>query len=212
MPLQNRVTPFGEIVVDPSRGMFFGNRGGRIHGPGQRLTKRRWASRAWICCVLSFKGRQRQLMSPDSYTELFFLDEVTALAAGHRPCFECRRKDALSFFNAYAEARQLEHRPSAPELDRVLHASRLDGKAKRLEPAPSEKLPTGTMVVHETSAWAVHGELLLKWSFEGYSQCVAKPTGSVFQVITPHPMVEALRLGYNPVFHPSANRFVRANF
>lgn len=212
MPLQNRVTPLGEIVADPSRGMFFGNRGGRIHGPGQRLTKRRWASRAWICCVLSFNGRQRQLMAPNSYTELFFLDEVTALAAGHRPCFECRRQDALSFFNRYAEALHLERRPSAPEFDRVLHASRLEGKTKRIEPMSSDDVPTGTMVLHENSAWAVHGPLLLKWTFSGYTECVARSVNSVYQVITPHPMVEAMRLGYKPVFHPSADRFVRATF
>ncbi len=209
MAFQNRVTPFGEIVVDPSRGMFFGNRGGRIHGPGQQLTKRRWASRAWICCVLEFKNRQRQIMSPNSYTELFFLDEVTALAAGHRPCFECRRQDALAFFNCYAEAAQLERRPSAPDFDRTLHASRLDDKTQRIVEMPSGELPSGTMVVREQAAWAVHGPSLLKWSFGGYTEHVARPASGLLKVITPHPMVEAMRLGYNPVFHPTANRFVR---
>ena len=212
MPLQNRVDPWGEIVADPARGMFFGNRGGRIHEAGQRLTKRRWASRAWICCVLEFKNRQRQLMSPNSYTELFFLDEVTALAAGHRPCFECRRADALAFFKAYAEAAHLDQRPSAPEFDRVLHGHRLDGKAKRLVSRPVDDLPSGTMVEWRDAAWAVYGHYLLRWSFGGYVERHKRPSGQKLQVITPHPMVEALRLGYNPVFHPSANSSVRAQF
>jgi len=102
VPLQNRVTPFGTLVADAARGEMFGNRGGRIHDPAtRRLTGRRWASKAWICCVLSFKGRQRSVWG-QSYTELFFCDEVTALAAGHRPCFECRRRDALAFQAAVA--------------------------------------------------------------------------------------------------------------
>ena len=210
MTFQNRVDPWGEIVADPARGLFFGNRGGRIHGPDQRLNKRRWASRAWICCVLEFKNRQRQIMSPNSYTELFFLDEVTALAAGHRPCFECRRQEALSFLNAYAEANALDQRPSAPEFDRVVHEHRLDGKSKRIAELPAGGLPDGTMIVWQQAAWAVYGRNLLRWSFGGYTECVSCPSDKVVQVITPHPMVEALRLGYNPVFHPSADRFVRA--
>ncbi len=210
MPLQNRVDPWGEIVANPARGLLFGNRGGRIHGPGQRLTNRRWASRAWICCVLSFKNRQRTLMAPNSYTELFFLDEVTALAAGHRPCFECRRQDALAFLNAYAEARQLDARPSAPEFDRVLHGHRLDGKAKRLVEMSAEDLPSGTMIEWQGAAYAVRGRLLLKWSFAGYTEQCARPFGGTVRVITPLPMVESLRLGYNPLFHPSADPGVRA--
>ena len=210
MPLQNRVDPWGDIVADPARGMLFGNRGGRIHGPGRRLTKRRWASRAWICCVLEFKNRQRQIMAPNSYTELFFLDEVTALSAGHRPCFECRRQDAVSFLNKYAEARHLDLRPSAPDFDRVLHGHRLDGKTKRVVEMPLDGLPDGVMVSWQQAAWAVHGQNLLEWSFSGYTRCQKRPSGQTVQVITPHPMVEALRLGYNPVFHPSADSHVRA--
>ncbi len=210
MPFQNRVDPWGQIVANSSRGMFFGNRGGRIHGPGQELTRRRWASRAWICCVLSFKNRQRQIMSANSYTELFFLDEVTALAAGHRPCFECRRQDALAFFEAFAEAKAMDRRPSAPEFDRVLHESRLNGKTKKLVELPISGLPDGAMVVWENDAWAVYGQYLFKWSFSGYTERKARPSSHNIQVITPHPMVEALRLGYKPVVHPSASRFVSA--
>src|SRR5947199_10356022 len=94
MPLQNRVTPFGELIAISARGTMFGNRGGRFHRDDRTLGARRWASRQWICCVLSFKGRRHSVWGPTSYTDLFFLDEVTALAAGHRPCFECLRADA----------------------------------------------------------------------------------------------------------------------
>ena len=101
MPLQNRVTPEGDIIATPARGTMMGNRGGAFHTPEQTLGPRRWRTKAWICCVLEFKGRHRAVMQPNRYTELFFLDEATALAAGHRPCFECRRRDALRFAEAW---------------------------------------------------------------------------------------------------------------
>ena len=113
MPLQNRVDPFGELFAAPARGLFMGNRGGRIHTDDRKLTKRRWASRQWICCVLDFKSRQRDVWGR-YYTELFFLDEVTALAAGHRPCFECRRKDAEAFAGAWQAGVQAVRSGRAP--------------------------------------------------------------------------------------------------
>src|SRR6201995_2502538 len=116
MPLQNRIDPFGELFATPARGTMFGNRGGRIHTDGTRLTKTRWPSRQWICCLLDFKGRQRDVWGR-YYTELFFLDEVTALAAGHRPCFECRRTDAEAFAEAWRVARRQAVRASAGALD-----------------------------------------------------------------------------------------------
>src|SRR3569833_1900046 len=125
MPLQNRVTPFADLIADAARGTMFGNRGGKFHRDDRTLGRRRWASRQWICCVLDFKGRQRDVWGR-YYTELFFLDEVTALAAGHRPCFECRRMDAERFARLFPRA----HR--APAMDDILHAERLDGRTKRL--------------------------------------------------------------------------------
>src|SRR6476646_11713537 len=101
LPLQNRVDPFGELFAAPARGLFMGNRGGRIHTDDRTLTKRRWASRQWICCVLDFKNRQRDVWGR-YYTELFFLDEVTAFAAGHWPCFECSRRDAELFARLFS--------------------------------------------------------------------------------------------------------------
>src|SRR5919204_5257344 len=130
MPLPNRVDPFGELFATSARGTLFGNRGGRFHRDDRTLGRRRWVSRAWICCVLEFKGRHRTVWGR-GFTELFFLDEVTALAAGHRPCFECRRADAKAFAAAFARGHGNRGTPRAPEIDRVLHAERLDSRAKR---------------------------------------------------------------------------------
>ena len=117
MPLPNRVDPFGNLFATPARGMLMGNRGGRLHDSRRTLTPRRWSSKAWICCRLDFNNRHR-IVWADSYTELFFLDEVTAFAAGHRPCFECRRKDAERFALLFAGGPQ---RATAAEMDRQLH-------------------------------------------------------------------------------------------
>src|SRR5215813_6105125 len=145
MPLQNRVDPCGELRADPARGTLFGNRGGRFHRDDRTLGTRRWTGRAWICCRLAFKGRHREVWSR-GYTELFFLDEVTALAAGHRPCFECRYHDAVSFAQAWARASGRRQRPYVNELDRVLHAQRLDGRVKRRHRLTIDGLPDGAVV------------------------------------------------------------------
>src|SRR5947209_12559862 len=147
MPLQNRVTPTGEIIASPHRGMFTGNRG-IIHDPATKtLLRKRWASPAWLTCVCEFRGRHREVMGGRSWTELFFLDEATAFAAGHRPCFFCRRDDAERFRAAWEKGNDRSG-VRASEMDEVLHRERLDGKAKRLHPLPMplEKLPDGAMV------------------------------------------------------------------
>ncbi len=146
MPLQNRVTPFGDIIVTPHRGLFTGNRG-IIHDAATKSLTRRWASQAWLTCVCEFRGRRREVMGGRSWTELFFLDEATALAAGHRPCFYCRRDDANRFRAAW-EAGNGVAGVLAREIDAVLHRERLDGRTKRLHPLPMppEKLPDGAMV------------------------------------------------------------------
>ena len=156
VPLQNRVDPFGELFATPARGLFMGNRGGRFHADDRKLTKRRWASRQWICCVLDFKNRRRDVWGR-YYTELFFLDEATALAAGHRPCFECRRKDAETFAETWRQAFRLRARPRAAEMDERLHAERLDGRSKRLHRREIEDLPDGAFVALEDGACAVRG-------------------------------------------------------
>ena len=152
----NRVSPFGELCAFCARGLFMGNRGGRFHTDAKTLTARRWASRQWICCVLDFKGRRRDVWGR-FYTELFFLYEPTALAAGNRPCFECRRKDAETFAEKWREARRLSRLPYAPEMDDVLHHERLRGGAKRLHRRNLDELPDGAFAAFDQTAFAIQG-------------------------------------------------------
>src|SRR5690348_17570727 len=142
MPLQNRVDPFANLFATPARGTLMGNRGGKFHTDRQKLTARRWVSRQWICCVLDFRGRHRDVWGR-YYTELFFLDEVTAFAAGHRPCFECRREDAEKFARLFSGEAT---RARAPAMDAVLHRERLDGRARRTHRRRIDDLPDGAMV------------------------------------------------------------------
>jgi hypothetical protein len=200
MPLQNRVTPSGELIATSARGTLFGNRGGKFHTDDKRLTGRRWASRQWICCVLNFKGRQRDVWGR-YYTELFFLDEVTAFAAGHRPCFECRRKDAERFAMLFAGETK---RASAGAMDKALHAERLDGKDKRTHSRPLDALPDGAMIVLDGEAFAVRGQHLLRWTPSGYAGKRARPRGIDVDVLTPPSMLKVLSHGYTPLWHRSA--------
>jgi hypothetical protein len=209
MPLANRVTPFGELLADPARGLFMGNRGGRIHDNAQGLTARRWASKQWICCRLDFKGRNRRVWG-DGYTELFFLDEVTALAAGHRPCFECRRADA----NAFAEAWQRGSGSSARAgaMDAVLHGERLRGRSKKAHRRDIAALPDGAMIVRDGAALAMRGHRLLRWSPAGYAESHPRPVSGTVDVLTPPSIVAVLAAGYRPQWHPSAARPARDRF
>jgi hypothetical protein len=169
MPLQNRVTPFGDIVATPQRGLFTGNRG-IIHDPATRtLLRKRWTNKAWITCVCEFRGRRRKVMGGRSWTELFFLDEATAFAAGHRPCFFCRHQDALRFRAAWEQGNRVTD-ILAPEMDAVLHRERLSGTSKRLHelPAPIERLPDGAMVALDGESHVVVKGQALRWSFDGY--------------------------------------------
>ena len=205
MPLQNRVDPFGELFATPARGLFMGNRGGRIHTGDRTLTKRRWASRQWICCVLDFKNRQRNVWGR-YYTELFFLDEATALAAGHRPCFECRRKDAETFAGFWQAALKYQKRPGAGDMDLALHAERLNGRAKRLHRCKFDDLPDGALVTLDEAAHAVRGNTLLRWTPKGYDAPVSRPRGTMVDVLTPPAILSVLAAGYRPLWHPSADR------
>jgi hypothetical protein len=204
MPLQNRVTPFAELVADPARGTLFGNRGGKFHRDDRTLGRRRWASRQWICCVLDFKGRQRDVWGR-YYTELFFLDEPTALAAGHRPCFECRRLEAIAFAGYWQRATGLKVPPRAPAMDAVLHAQRLDGSAKRLHRRPANELPDGTVIARGEHAFALRAGSLLRWSASGYRERVARPRRGEVDILTPPAIVAVLAAGYQPRWHASAS-------
>jgi hypothetical protein len=207
VPRQNRVTPLGEIVAVPERGNFLGNRG-CLHDDAGRI-RRDWQLERWIVCVLRFKGRHRRVMKPGHYTELFFLDEATAFAAGHRPCAECRRERFNAFRQCLAAAHRGKKTPhSAVEIDARLHADRLtaDG-AKRLEPAELDALPDGAFVQlpgRGEIPYLVWGNELFAWSAGGYTARIERPRGLEVPVLTPVLTVLALRGGYVPELHPSA--------
>ncbi|MDA4847605.1 hypothetical protein [Hoeflea poritis] len=209
MPLQNRVTPFGELVRTPARGTMMGNRGGRIHDNQSRtLLRRRWASRRWIVCVTEFRGRKRTLMQPNSYTELFFLDEATALAAGHRPCFECRHRDAKAFAAAFFGGSQFD-KSGADAMDAILHKERcLSGAgAVVLTREEALSLPRGAIFAAGDDCIAVGEDTLLLWDLVGYRRLGSSrlDTGNALRLLTPPSTVAALRAGYRAQLHPSAD-------
>lgn len=237
MPLQNRVTPFGEIVADPARGMLTGNRGilHVVEADGtRRLGPRRWTTTAWICCTLDFRGRRRVPMSPGTWTELFFLDEVTALAAGHRPCAYCRRADFEAFRAAVAGGLGLAEPPRAPELDRRLHAERLTPpgagpRVRRLWPMAVDAVPPGAMAAGRArpgsakdgpvTAWLRDGPGWRRWGLSGYGPVIETgaetgtdgpggppvASGGTVAVLTPPTVLAALAGGYRPARHPTAS-------
>jgi len=203
MPLQNRVTPSGEIVADPGRGLMMGNRG-CLHGQRRSLGVSRWRSKLWICCLLDFKGVQRDPMPPGRWTALFFLDEATALAAGHRPCGYCRRPDYVAFTEAWRAARQLPRRPMAPEMDAALHRQRTDRSRRKLtHRAPAAGLPDGVMVRLAGQPGLLIAGQVRPWSFHGYGAPVPAGPGPV-EVLTPPSIVAAITAGYQPLVHASA--------
>lgn len=197
MPLQNRLTPQGLFVAAPVKGLFMGNRGGRLHDPATRkLGTRRHLSKRWICCALEFRGRARQVWGP-GYTELFFLDEVTAFAAGHRPCFECRREAALAFVAAAGAG------SGVGEIDAELHRQRLDGRQQRRHAAELKGLPDGAVVLLGGTPHGLRGGRLMTWRPDGWAAAADAPRGLV-DVLTPPLVLEAFRAGYRPVWHPTA--------
>lgn len=208
MPLQNRMTPAGTIVADPARGLFMGNRG-ILHDGDRRLGKARWRHRNWIICLLEFRGRRRAVMTPRRYTELFFLDEAVALAAGHRPCADCRRDRFRSFVAAWMSGMGFAGPPpKAAELDAVLHAARVTSKpcAHVTFEAELPDLPDGAFIrlAAGDSPRLVLGDRLLTWTPGGYCNAVTRPTRGSACVLTPRPTVAAMAAGYRPELHPSA--------
>jgi hypothetical protein len=206
MPLQNRVTPFSRIEAVPQRGIFTGNRG-ILHDEQRRLVTERWRHKNWIICELSYRDWRRTLMSPRKWTELFFLDEAVALAAGHRPCAFCRLPAFRAFAAAWAGAGPL---PKAPEIDKALHAERVPtirgGERPRRQ---LSGLPTGTMVLlpeNPDQSWLVSQGHLFPWTHAGYGTPVAAAEREVF-LITPPATVGALARGYRPTLHPTVTRF-----
>jgi hypothetical protein len=207
MPRQNRVTPDGELIAVPDRGLFWGNRGS-LHDRSGRLV-RYSRGRAWAICVLSFKGRRRELWAPGRLTELFFLDEATGLAAGHRPCGECRYRDYQAFKRSWALAFGGGVPPVA-EIDARMHADRLVRPGvRRSYPAALSSLPDGVMVSIGGELFLVRGGEVLAWTPGGYrpasGPAAGLAAGDKVAVITPRATVAVLAAGYRPVIHPSAD-------
>ena len=203
MPLQNRVTPTGDIIATPHRGMFTGNRG-IIHDPATKtLLRKRWASPAWLTCLCEFRGWRRKVMGGRSWTELFFLDEATAFAAGHRPCFYCRRDDANRFRAAWEAGNRVAN-ILAPEIDAVLHRERLAHGKKRLHPMPMQlkKLPDGAMLHEGEESFLIARGRALVWSPAGYRQ--ARSALGDAMLLTPPSTLRAFSAGYRPALHESA--------
>jgi hypothetical protein len=205
MPLQNRVTPFGELIATPARGLVYGNRGCLHDGEGR--IRRRYAVKRWIACRLRFRGWHRSpLLQPGKFTELFFLDEATAFAAGHRPCALCRREDYTRFSSIWQEIHPGE--TGADAMDARLHEERVDptSRGQRHHPLPSEALPNGAFVAKGAAAYLVVDGTLLRWTPFGYEGTEQTPAdGSA--LITPPSLIDVLRRGWEPVvplFHPSA--------
>jgi hypothetical protein len=204
MPLQNRVTPFGTLITTPERGTLMGNRG-CLHNERQQI-RRRFQLQRWIICLLEFRGRKRTVMKPGHYTELFFLDEATAMAAGHRPCAECQRSRFNLFRETWAQANPeltSEKRPAATFIDAFLHMERLSSDFK----CPSiETLPDGTFVTFdEREAYLILNRRLLRWTPAGYDNSVSPKIGFAARVLTPASIVRTLQTGYPIGTHSSAH-------
>jgi len=202
-PLQNRCAPDGGLHAVAARGTLFGNRGGRLHRADFTFGSRRWTSRAWICCLLEFRGRHREVMG-EGYTEIFFLDEATALAAGHRPCFECRRGDARAFAAAWGRAEGAAP-PRAPEMDRRLHAERRAPP----EPLALAALPVGAIFAEDGGFLLRTARGMRAWGFEGYGPEREVDPAAVVAAVTPRAVRAALAAGYRPMLHPSAQLSAR---
>jgi hypothetical protein len=213
MPLQNRVDPFGDIHAVTERGLFTGNRG-IIHDPATKtLVKKRWTTKAWIICACDFQDRRREPMGRNgvgdraSWTELFFLDEVTALAAGHRPCFFCQREKAKAFAAAFGTAFGIAA-PRAPDIDARLHRERLasGGSMVELDRQGLGLLPDGAVIFDGQYDYAIRGGEALRWSFGGYDRAIpfANFGPQEMCVVTPATTIAVLSRGYRPVWHPTA--------
>ncbi len=205
MPLQNRVTPLGDLIATPARGLVYGNRG-CLHDHEGRI-RRRWQVRRWIACRLVFKDWHRgPLLQPSTFTELFFLDEATALAAGHRPCALCRRED-YDRFSAFWRA--LHGDVGADAVDLRLHDERVDpaSRERRLHSAGIDDLPDGAIILHADAPHLVLGRQLLGWGPAGYARAVRRPRGIETTLVTPPSLVALLASGWEsalPLIHPSA--------
>jgi hypothetical protein len=202
-PLCNRVTPFGKIVAASSRGAFMGNRGALL-GPDGTLGSRRWTTKCWVCCRLEFRGRRVPVWQPGQYTPLFFADEAVALAAGHRPCGECRHHDLTRFKQAWqiAHGRSPDTFISTREIDQELHAARVGRNGNQITlTARVADVPDHVFVTREEAPeqpYSVREGNLYPWSFDGYREPLSISGEEIVRVLTPRPIAEAIRAGYVP--------------
>lgn len=206
MHLQNRITPFGELISTPAKGAFMGNRG-ILHDENGELTVKRWTHKSWVTCALSFKDYRRdpKIRKPNEYTELFFLDEATALAAGHRPCGQCRYKDFVRFVECWAKGNGKSDKISIKEIDAQLHIERVTRSRDQVTySAMIDSLPDGVFVTLEESpaiVWLLWSGQLLQWQPDGYSECCQIPVGKMVTVLTPESTVNTIAAGYRPNVH-----------
>ena len=206
MPLQNRVTPLGELIADPARGLVYGNRG-CLHDETGRI-RRRYNGKRWIACRLEFRGWQRgPLLQPGKFTELFFLDEATAFAAGHRPCALCRREDYRRFCAIWSELHPGQL--GADAIDAQLHRERVDPVTGRhlLHEAPFDEVPDGAFVLENGAPFVVLGKKLIRWTPAAYTERLARPRGKQALVISPSSLVAVLGTGWQghvAFLHPTA--------
>jgi hypothetical protein len=197
--LQNRVDPFGNIIMTSARGAFMGNRG-VIHR--DKNIVKAFNHKAWIICLLEFKGRKRQVMMPDRWTELFFLDEATAFAAGHRPCFECRRKDAVKFKSFWIQgnpAHNFHMKTSIQLIDNIIHAERIDPNNKKItHQRRLSDIPAGTFVLLNDQPFMFNKNRLHRWTPSAYEESITMDANSLLTVLTPRSVVNAFSAGYVP--------------
>lgn len=205
MTLQNRVLPTGEITAAPFRGTLMGNRG-ILHDGQRRLGTRRWSHHAWVTCLLEFKNRHRTPMTPGAYTELFFLDEAVALAAGHRPCGECRRTDFSRFKALFIAANDTR---SLTEIDRLLQRDRISRARQQIRHrAPARTLPDGTFILHNDQPHMAWQGQLLRYTPKGYDMARPRPASGDITVLTPACTIAVLAQGYRPALHSSAQDMI----
>ncbi len=205
MTLQNRVLPTGEITMLPFRGTLMGNRG-ILHGGDQRLKTARWQHPHWVTCRLHYKDWHRPVMTPHNYTELFFLDECVALAAGHRPCGLCRHREYTLFKQAFMAANATHN---LSEIDHLMRRSRvLPNRTQRRYQAPIETLPDGTFILYQAAPWLLWQSHLLLNVGGRYTRKIQRPDHGLMTTLTPAPTVAALAHGYRPDLHPSAQHLL----
>lgn len=203
MPLQNRVDPWGNIIATTARGSFLGNRG--ILHNGKKQIVKAYQHQSWVTCRLKFKHRKRKLMSPNNYTELFFLDEVTAFAAGHRPCCECRRERYLEFKDYWVRANlnKRANEINISVINRLMHKDRMNKGVKIIHRVNTKNLPDGTIFSHKNFAYLIFKTKIYLWSFKGYSCVKNFDMPDEVDVLTPKSIVNVLRLGFKPEIHKS---------